>query len=302
MKIHPSIALSVCLGLSAAPLATAQESAESLAKERASAYQAAWEKRDATALGALFAEDADYTTDTGDSVTGREAIVARSKDFLAANPDAKLSLAVDSAKFLTPAVLVEKGYATLTVGDAKETTRYSATHVKSGDQWLIAEVHESALPAADPGSEALANLDWIIGKWKVTKGASEAETEATWTLDGRFITRTTRIPEEGGEPFVSVEVIGFDSTRGQIRSWIFDNEGGFGEGYWSQDGNKWLIGIRATDPTGSQSSADHILTIQDDGNLTLETINRILDGQALPNSDAIAIVRTGDAPQPAAEK
>jgi hypothetical protein len=37
------------------------------------------------------------------------------------------------------------------------------------------------------------------------------------------------------------EIIGWDPDRQQIRSWIFDSNGGFGESTWANDGEHWLI-------------------------------------------------------------
>ena len=119
----------------------------------------------------------------------------------------------------------------------------------------------------------------------------DAETEATWTLNGHFITPTTRIARGDEDAFVSVEVIGYDPVADQIQSWVVDNEGGFGSNLWRRDGNKWLVRSKATSPDGGQSSSQHILTVLDEKRFGLETINRILDGEALPNRDQIEIVR-----------
>lgn len=304
MKNRHLLTLAAGLGLAAAPAAPAQQDsgkadAISLAKDRAAVYLAAWEKGDAAALGALFALDAEYTTDAGETISGRGGISERLKAFLAATPGAALAIAVDSAKFLTPDVLVEKGYATVAADGATETTRYTATHVRNKGQWLIAELHESIPPAADPGVEAITALEWLIGKWKAGKGDDGPVAEATWTLDGRFISRTTRMPRDEGGPFVTVEVIGYDPLRGQLRSWVFDNEGGFGEGIWRQDEDKWLVSFRATLPDGGQSSGDHILTRLDDTHLALESVNRVLNGEALPNRDRIEITKVPGDPNPA---
>ncbi len=153
---------------------------------------------------------------------------------------------VESSRFLTPDVIVEKGLASVSGTDEPDTTRYTATQIKQDGKWLIAELEETTLPSADPAAEALSSLEWIIGKWKVSSEGINAESEAIWTLDGHFITRTTRIAQEDGESFVSVEVIGYDPVEEEIQSWIIDNEGGFGSNLWRRDGNKWLVRSQAT--------------------------------------------------------
>ncbi len=272
--------------------ARAAEDPLEIALASSAAYSAAFEKRDASAVAALYSEDAQYVTDSGETISGRAAIQERSKAFLSANPDARIAISVDSVRFLTPDVLVEKGYAIITGAGEPETTRYTATHIRQKGGWIIAELDETILPPADPGTEALSSLDWIIGSWKSeTKGVA-AETEANWSLDGRFITRTTKEPRGGEDPFVTVEVIGYDPIKGRIRSWFFDAEGGFGEGTWRQDGDKWLLVTRATLPSGGQASSEVVITVMEEGRIGIESINRVLDGELLPNWDRIIAVRT----------
>ena len=229
---------------------------------------------------------------------GETAIAAQTKAFFASTPGAKLEIMVESSRFLTPEVILEKGFATVSDADGTETTQYTATQVKKDGKWLLAELQESTLPSDDPAADALSSLEWMIGKWKVGTAGIDAETEATWALDGHFITRTTRIARESGEPFVSVEVIGYDPVAAQIQSWVIDNEGGFGSNLWRRDGNQWLVRSKATAPDGGQSSSQHILTVLDESRFGLETINRILDGEALPNRDQIEIVRVADSKEP----
>ncbi|MGI9241801.1 MAG: SgcJ/EcaC family oxidoreductase [Verrucomicrobiales bacterium] len=286
------------IGLSA-PSWAEDSAAKEISIKSADAYVAAFNKGDAAGIAALFTEDAHYTVDSGDLIEGRAEIESRTKAFFSASPDARLGLVVESARFLTPEVILEKGFARVSGTDDPDMTRYSATQVKKDGKWLIAELEETTLPSADPGAEALSSLEWIIGKWKAETEGIDAETEAIWTLDGHFITRTTRVGQDDGGSFVSVEIIGYDPVTDQIRSWTVDNEGGFGSNLWRRDGNKWLIRTKATGPNGGQSSGQHILTVLDEGRFGLESINRIIDGEALPNRDQIVIVRVPESKQPA---
>jgi hypothetical protein len=100
------------------------------------------------------------------------------------------------------------------------------------------------------------------------------------------------IARDEDDTMEATEVIGYDPVAGQVRSWIFDSDGGFGEGLWRREGNKWLIAFRATSPDGTTSSAEHVLTFVDEQKFTWESINRQSDGEALPNIDKIEVVRT----------
>ena len=295
MNLKPNLFYLAAIALAAAPTAKSQddagEGALAIANQQAEAYAEAYRKGDAKALVALFTADAQYGSDAGELISGRDQIGERAAAYFSANPDVDLTISVEDARFLTQDVLVEKGYAELSNGETRALTRYSATHVRKDDRWLIGELQETALPPAEPGAEAMLELEWLVGKWAIKDGSIKAEMDANWILDGRFISRVTRIYRESGEVFTIVDMIGYDPVRGQIRSWLFDNEGGFGEGAWRREANKWLVRTKATSPGGGLSSAEHIFTVLDADRMSLESINRVLDGEALPNIDRLEIER-----------
>ncbi|MEI9896758.1 MAG: hypothetical protein WDN28_23580 [Chthoniobacter sp.] len=56
----------------------------------------------------LYADDAQYTSDDGKTTIGRAAVLEGLTKFFAENKEAKLGLQIESARFLTPDVLLEK--------------------------------------------------------------------------------------------------------------------------------------------------------------------------------------------------
>ncbi len=140
MKVFPTIS-SAALGLMLAPFGLADEAME-LAQSRCAEYVAAFEAEDAAKVAALFAPDVRYLIDGTETVNGREAIEARSKAFFDATESPKVILSVESARLLTPDVLVEDGTAEVTVAGSPEPerSRYSATHVRKEGKWQIADL------------------------------------------------------------------------------------------------------------------------------------------------------------------
>ena len=53
--------------------------------------------------------------------------------------------------------------------------------------------------------------------------------------------------------------IGWDPLARQFRSWEFDSEGGFGEGRWSRDGDRWVVKHTGVRPEGTTASATNIM-------------------------------------------
>jgi uncharacterized protein (TIGR02246 family) len=264
-----------------------------LAQAQADKYTAAFDKADPKALGELYAEDVQYTTEEGALISGRKAVVDGLVKYFAKNKGAKLELATESARLLTPEVLVEKGLSTLVSSTGnRESTRYAVTYVKKGDAWLIAEIGETALPAANAATQALGEIAWMVGSWQDNSPGITIETHADWTKQNHFLRRSFSVTREGQKTVDGTEVIGYDPAQGHLRSWVFDSEGGFGEGSWTQEGNKWLVNTKATGPDGSRSSSQHVITKIDDNKYTWESINRVRDGEVLPNLDKIEVVRT----------
>src|SRR5262249_27217024 len=160
----------------------------------------------------------------------------------AKNKGAKLEVEVESARLLTPDVLIEKGISTVVPKQGEpETTRYTVTYVKKDGAWLIADLDEIALPPADAAAQALGDLAGLGGTWEAQPPGVQVETETSWTLGQHFLRRSFTVTREGSEPMKGTEVIGYDAARGQIRSWVFDSGGGFGEGVWKQESGKWVV-------------------------------------------------------------
>ncbi len=287
MLLHSALAL-----LAAVSTATAQDQppaeAASVAQTLVDAYLAAFNKGDVRALATLYADDVQFTTDDGATVSGRTAVIGNLTKFFAKNKGAKLDLKIDSARFLTPDVLVEKGLATVD----GETTRYVCNYVKKDGAWQITELDETILPPADAAVAALEELDWLVGSWKDNTPGISVDTTVNWTKNHHFLTRSVTVTREDEDPSEATEVIGYDPVAGRLRSWVFDSEGGYGEGVWNRDGNKWLITFKGTGTDGITSSAEHLITFVNPRKFTWESFNRQRDGQALPNTDKIEVVRT----------
>jgi uncharacterized protein (TIGR02246 family) len=292
---HPRTALTLALTLlSGIAFAQTPASTEAgkLAQAREDAYIAAFNRADLKALGEFYAEDVQFTTDAGVIVNGRAAVLDGLGKFFAKSKGAKLEIQIESARQLTPDVLAESGFSTVvSTQGSRDVNRYAVTYVKKGEQWLIAQVEESAPPPADAAAQALGELAWMVGSWKDEAPGLSVETKVAFTKNNHFLRRSFTVTRAGSNPVEGTEIIGYDPVSGHLRSWVFDSEGGFGESIWRQDGRKWLASVKATGPDGSQSTSQHVITRVDDNKYTWESVNRTRNGEVLPNLDRIEISR-----------
>ncbi len=268
------------------------DDARKAAQAQEDVYAAAFNRQDLPALGALYTEDVQFTTDEGAVISGRAAVTDGLGKYFAKNKGARLEAAVESARWLTPDVLAEKGLSTLVSSQgSRETTRCAITYVKKGNQWLIAQIEESALRPADPAAQALDQLAWLVGSWKDDSPGITVETTVAWTAGNHFLRRSFSVTRDGSATIEGTEMIGYDPVAGHIRSWVFDSRGGFGESGWRQEGNKWLVSMKATGPDGAQSTAQHVITRLGENKYTWESINRTRNGEVMPNLDRIDVIR-----------
>src|ERR1700732_2973082 len=202
-------------------------------------YEEAYNKGDAKTLAGFYSDDVDYIDQDGAEVIGRDAMERLLADNFQQNPGVKLAITTEEIKQLTPDVKVTRGIATVTQAKGTaESTRYTAVRVRKGDHWEISQLNERE--AAPPNAYSqLATLEWLVGTWQDKDGDQTVETKINWAGDKNFLVRTFKL--KGAESETDGwEIIGWDPIKQQIRSWIFDSNGGFGETAWGPDGGDWL--------------------------------------------------------------
>jgi hypothetical protein len=86
-----------------------------------------------------------------------------------------------------------------------------------------------------------------------------------------------------------MQVIGWDPLAKTLRSWVFDSDGGFGEGTWTNKGDRWYIQQRGVLADGRVTSAVNIITFLDENTCTLQSVSRTVGGELLPNIDEVKI-------------
>ncbi len=277
--------------LAQTPADNSPEKAAIIANDRA--YEAAYAKADVKALADFFAEDADYTTDDGRTFSGRAAIENAIRAGLLGNRGAKLTIAVDSVRVLGPETVLEKGATTVTAKNGEtNSARYTAIYVKKDGKWKINQLIETPEPAVTP-RDRLAELEWLVGQWEETNKNDDLSVYSlySWARGGNFLTRSITVKRAGDVTLEGWQIIGWDPIEERLRSWTFDGEGGFAEGYFTRDGERWLLRETGVAPDGSRTSGDSTFTKLSADRFAWESNNRTLDGDPQPNIGRIEISR-----------
>ena len=271
-------------------------SPETIVQENADRFAEAFNRGDAEGVAAFWAEEGTWSDPAaGVRIEGREALEESYGSFFEENPGTQLQLQVESVRVVSETLAIEEGRATIvSPGEIPSVSAYTVIHQKSGDDWLMEHVVESQLPEQDEEIlEGLQEIAWLEGEWIDETESSAIHYVNSWAANGRYLRREFTVYLEDVADLNGVEVVGWDPVEEQIRSWVFDSEGGFAELFWrkGEGDGVWVKTVRATLVSGEQSTAVHVLTRKDDNTYTFKSVARQRDGQPLPNIDEVTVVR-----------
>jgi len=262
-------------------------------RKNAEAFVAAFARGDSRALAAMWVPDGDYVDATGRDLRGRDAIASGFQEVFAEHPGLKLRIDMTSLRFVNPDVAIEDGTSAVIPPDGlpPSAARYTIVHVKQEGRWMLRSVREA--PWVPPSHhEQLRELAWLIGDWSDAADQGKvAHVSFAWAEDrnfitARFVTTVQGVPVAGGTQW-----IGWDPAGKRVRSWTFDANGGFGEGSWRRDGDRWTIDTTAVLPDGKTVKASDVVVRVDGETLRWQSRGRTVDGKPQPDTAEITMKR-----------
>lgn len=290
-----TLGLVLTLPLVFAAWMTAEENGEADAiRQRIEAYVAAYNQQDAAAVADLWAEDAVYVNrDTGERIKGRAAIAAMFQSLFQSGDADKLTVTVESIRLVTPDAAIEDGTAQTVSSDGTTSqSTYTAIHVKKDGVWYLDSVRETDTPPPPEAAPSqLDDLAWMVGEWLDQDENATVRTQWQWAKNKSFLTSSFQVSVEDRIELEGTQIIGWDAAAGQIRSWVFDSEGGFGEGVWRRVGNQWTVDSTSTMNDGSQGSAVNVYTMVDENTFLWKSVDREVNGEPEPDIDEVSIHR-----------
>jgi uncharacterized protein (TIGR02246 family) len=267
-------------------------------KQVTEAFTNAFSAGDAKAVADLYTDDAELIDENGELIQGRPTI----RDFYAAlfneRKGATIEIAPASLRFLGPDVAKEDGQTRVNPSGGEPATYrdYTVLYVKQGGRWLHSSVREEhSIGLAH--HERLAELEWMIGEWLDESSDSIIHANCRWSDDKNFLLRDFVIHVQGKPVMNVTQRVGWDPLTRQIKSWVFDSAGGYGDALWARNGNQWVIKSNGVLPDGRIATATNILTRTGPNSARWTSTERTVGGEVAPNHRESVMVRRPPQPQ-----
>ena len=271
------------------PATGAEESAIRAAIE---SYVAAYNRGDAKAVAAHWSDSGEWLSPSGQRFQGKVAIEKELQALFAENKGVRIEVMNPTIRILSADAAIEEGTAwVIRPAEPPSESTYLAIQVKKGGQWKLDTIRETDVPETPPTSSPLQDLAWLVGEWTDDSPDATVAATVTWTKNQSFLNYSFNASTPGMDDLEGNQVIGWDPAAGTIRSWMFDSDGGFGEGTWSKKDNTWTIKFNQVLPDGRKASATNIYTLLNGTTITWKSIGRKVDGEFLPNVEEVKMVR-----------
>jgi uncharacterized protein (TIGR02246 family) len=255
-------------------------------------YVEAYNRGDAKAVAEHWSDAGQWVSPDGEKFTGKEAIAKALGQMFEDRQGVTISVDDPEIRLITDDVAVEEGTVHVASPDGPpSSSTYQAIHVKKNGKWKLNSVRETEVVELPAPSGALQDLAWLVGEWGDADGGSTAK--VAWTKNKTFLTYSFKVATDEGDDLEGTQVIGWDPVNETIRSWMFDSDGGFGEGIWSRRDNTWVVKFQQTLADGRTASATNVYTLADGNSFTWKSIGRQIDGQYIPNIEEVKIARAG---------
>lgn len=272
-------------------------------RDSAQAFVDAYAARDAEKIGGMFATDAEFLDEFGIRTIGREAIVGLFSSVFESSPQAMIeAIDIERIRHISPQVVLEEGRVSASdfANGPVHRSRYVALHRKGDDGvWRINTLKD--FPREPLGkNQNLDQLEWMIGDWVNEDGSSTVSTTCRWSDDGNYLLRRYELETSSGIELDGVQRIGWDPQRKQLRSWNFDSQGGFREGFWIRKGSDWIVTSQGTTADGRSTHGTAVFHIADPERIIWTISSLVVGNEILPANQSVIMMRA--APKPLTSK
>jgi uncharacterized protein (TIGR02246 family) len=262
---------------------------EAAIKKALAAYSASYAKGDVASVLAMWTPDAEFIDEDGKAYRGRDALTPLFTKSLPSYKGYKITSKTTSVRLIKPDVALVDGEQTFTPPQGEsDVSRFTSVWVKVDGQWKIRSARDLT---PEPTGETVAGrrlreVDWLVGDWLSEGNDTSVHLKVTWGLNKAFLVWEYEVKHKKGPSSKVAQWMGWDPLTDQIKSWVFDDQGGYGESLWTRNGNTWTADASGVLPEGITGSAVNLLKYVDDNTFVWQSVRREADGQPLPDVEA----------------
>ena len=192
---------------------------------------------------------------------------------------------INEITFPSPQEAVVKGVFRLSFKNERPTfeSAFRAELIKADGQWKFTTIRQINLEGVSTQYDHLKELSWLIGDWIDQDQDVTIALHNAWSMQQNFIVQRFVMYVYDTQVLEGEQVIGWDPIQKEIRSWIFDSDGGFGEGKWFKQNGSYRVKMSYALGDGSKASAVHIYTPINAESYTFSSESRDINGMIQPN-------------------
>ncbi len=255
-------------------------------QEQREGFLKAFESGDAERVASFWTAGGELIDFDGSVYRGRSAIAKAYRELFGTKEKRRVDIQTDSLRFPSRDTAIEDGNLEVRVGKGEPTvSRYSVLYVREDGKWLMALVREWPVETV-----SLRDLEWLIGTWVAKRDDVVVHTTYEWMWNKSFIRVQFTIRQQD-RTLSGFQMIGKDVASGDLRSWTFEGEGGFGEANWSRDGKKWILESAGQLTDGTTLTATNILMPLDQDSFTWQTVKRSIGSEEVEDLPPIKVTR-----------
>jgi ketosteroid isomerase-like protein len=271
------------------------EGSQKTIKERLQNLAEAINHGNLDALSSFWTNDAEYTKPaTGEVIKGKNNIDQFLKKSAKEIKQRNLRFTFKPGNIDFPdadTAIVQGVTEIIDKGALLQRTARRIVFVKQNGGWYINNVSEIEIPPPPPVFIRLKDLEWLIGNW-IDKDANVTITYSNrWDKFKSFIIQHFKMDVYGVETLNGTQIIGWDPLEKKIHSWVYDSDGGFGQGIWSRNGDSWQATINYVLSDGKKATATHIYRKINNTSYSYSSIDRKVDGKAIPDVEPVTVVK-----------
>lgn len=283
----------------AAPASPATAAAEKAVRDTIAAYVTVYNKKDAAKLAEFFTNDGTLIDSENDAIRGREAIQDEFAEGFDERSTYTLDAKVDSVRMITSDVAQAEGTARLqSPKEATIANQFVALLTRQNNAWKIAEIRDYPAPADVVAPyERLKELEWMVGDWVDESDDVQVTSTVRWGQGKAYLVRDYTV-KIGREPATSgLMIVAWDPQTEQIKSWVFNADGGHGEGTWTRAAdNQWVVKAHGSTGDGKPNSATQLISLVNKDAVRTSSTDRVIGGEIARDIEDVIMVRKPLAP------